>query len=286
MADANLIKKADLARAREIDLAYKFGESINGFLKVLGNVRKIPKQSGTVLKAYIADGTLENGAVAEGDVIPLSKYTTQAVTFAEIVLNKWRKGTSAEAIIERGYAQAVTDTGRKMVADVQKAIRKAFFNLLATGTTAVTGAGLQQALAQTWGKLAGLFEDDAPNTIFFVNPEDVANYLADAQILTQSAFGMKYVEDFLGMGVTFISSLVPKGKVYGTAVDNIICYYVPANGAGLEEAFDFTADETGFIGIHEEPNYTNMTSETIIASGVVFFPERLDGIVVGTIEAV
>ena len=42
--------------------------------------------------------------VAEGETIPLSKYTTEAVNYGEITLKKWRKATSAEAIIERGLS--------------------------------------------------------------------------------------------------------------------------------------------------------------------------------------
>ena len=54
MAETNLIKKEDLARAREIDFAYRFGESIKKLMEALGVTRKIPKQAGTVLKAYKA----------------------------------------------------------------------------------------------------------------------------------------------------------------------------------------------------------------------------------------
>ena len=63
MADANLIKKADLARVREIDFAYSFGGSLKKLTEALGVTRMIPKQAGTVLKAYKATGTLENGNV-------------------------------------------------------------------------------------------------------------------------------------------------------------------------------------------------------------------------------
>ena len=89
MAETNLIKKEDLARAREIDFAYRFGESIKKLMEALGVTRKIPKQAGTVLKAYKATGTLQDGAVAEGETIPLSKYVTEPVALAEIVLKKW-----------------------------------------------------------------------------------------------------------------------------------------------------------------------------------------------------
>lgn len=281
--DPELIKKADLARVREIDFTLMFTESLRKLTEALGVTRKVAKQAGTVLKTYKAIGTLEDGAVAEGETIPLSKYTTKPVNYGEISIKKWRKATSAEAIIERGYDQAVGMTTDRMLKDVQKAIRKDFFTFLGTGTGTATGAGLQAALAQTWGKLQTLFEDDDIQAVHFINPLDIADYLATATITTQTAFGMTYIEDFLGMGKVFMNSSVPKGTIYSTAQDNLVLYYVPVNGADLNEAFSFTSDETGYIGIHEEPDYTNMTASVTVVNGMTLFAERLDGVVKTTI---
>lgn len=283
MADTNLIKSADLAKVREVEFTYTFGESIKKLMEALGVTRKVAKQAGTVLKAYKATGTLQDGEVAEGDVIPLSKYVTEPVAIEEITLKKWRKATSAEAIIEKGYAQAVTMTTDAMLKDVQKAVRKNFFDFLATGTAAVSGGTFQGTLAQAWGKLQVLFEDDEIRAVYFMNPLDVADYLAGANISLQNAFGMTYVKDFLGLGTVIFNSSVPKGKIYATAADNIVLYYIAVNGADLGEAFNFTSDATGLIGIHETPDYTNMTASDTVVSGLVLFAERLDGIVVGTI---
>lgn len=282
-AEENLIKKADLVKAREIEFVTLFGESIKKLVEALGVTRKIPKQAGYTLKAYKATGTLQPGTVAEGDLIPLSKYKTEPVSYAEIVLKKWRKATSAEAIIEKGYDQAVQMTTDRMLKDVQKGIRTDFFTFLATGTASATGATFQAALAQAWGQLQVLFEDDSIEAIYFMNPLDVADYLATAQITTQTAFGMTYVENFLGLGTVIFDSKVPEGTIYATAKDNIVLYYVPVNGADLGNAFSFTADQTGLIGIHEEADYKHMTAEDTVMSGVVLFAERLDGIVKSTI---
>ena len=283
MAETNLIKKEDLARAREIDFAYRFGESIKKLMEALGVTRKIPKQAGTVLKAYKATGTLQDGAVAEGETIPLSKYKTEPVALAEIVLKKWRKATSAEAIVERGYNQAVVMTKEAMLKDVQKGIRKDFFDFLATGTGEAEGSTFQAALANAWGQLQVLFEDDEIQSVYFMNPLDVADYLATANISLQNAFGMTYVKDFLGLGTVIFNSSVPKGKIFATAADNLVLYYIPVNGADLNEAFDFTSDATGLIGVHESPDYTNMTASATVVSGIALFAERIDGVVVATI---
>lgn len=283
--DPKLIKKSDLARVREIEFTEMFGYSIKKLMEALGVTRKIAKQAGTVLKSYKATGTLEDGAVAEGETIPLSKYKTEAVNYKEITLKKWRKATSAEAITDRGYDQAVEMTTDEMLKDVQKGIRKDFFTFLATGTGTATGATFQAALAQAWGQLQVLFEDDEIGAVYFLNPLDVADYLATANITLQTAFGMTYVENFLGLGTVILNSSVPKGKIYATAKDNLVLYYIPVNGADLGEVFDFTTDATGYIGIHEEPDYTNMTASDTVINGMVLFAERMDGIVVGTISA-
>ena len=284
-AEANLIKKSDLAKVREVEFTNMFGYSLKKLTEALGVTRKISKQAGTVLKSYKAAGTLENGEVAEGDTIPLSKYKTEPVTYKEITLHKWRKATSAEAIIDRGYEQAVDMTTDEMLRDVQKGIRKDFFDFLATGTGTATGASFQATLAQAWGQLQVLFEDDGIQSVYFLNPLDIADYLASANITLQTAFGMTYVENFLGLGTVFFNSSVPKGKIYATAADNIVLYYIPVNGADLNEAFSFTSDETGYIGIHEEADYTNMTASDTVVSGIELFAERIDGIVVGSISA-
>ena len=286
MAENNLIKKADLARAREVEFVSMFGENVRKLMEALGVTRKVAKQAGTVLKMYKATGTLQDGSVPEGDDIPLSKYATTSVNVGEIELKKWRKATSAEAIIERGYDQAVEMTTDRMLKDVQKGIRTDLFGFLATGEGSATGADFQGALAQAWGQLQVLFEDDADGSmVYFVNPLDIADYLAEASITTQTAFGMTYVEDFLGLGTVIMNASVPKGKIYATAKENIVLYYIPVNGADLGEAFDFTSDETGYIGIHETPDYTNMTASDTVVNGMTFLADRIDGVVVATIGA-
>lgn len=283
MAEENLIKSEDLVRVREIEFTFMFSESIKKLVEALGVTRKIPKQAGTVLKAYKATGTLQDGSVPEGDLIPLSQYKTEPVNFVEIEMKKWRKATSAEAITEKGYDQAVTMTTDRMIKDVQKGIRKTFFDFLSTGTGIANGATFQATLAQAWGQLQVLFEDDEIEAVYFMNPLDVADYLASANITLQTAFGMTYVEDFLGLGTVIFNSSVPKGTIYATAKDNLVLYYIPVNGADLNEAFSFTSDELGLIGIHEQPDYDNMTAKDTVISAIVLFAERIDGVVVGTI---
>ena len=282
-ADANNVTAADLAKVRDVDFTERFSAGIETLMKMLGVTRKIEKKAGEVLKVYKVTGTLEDGTVAEGEIIPLSKYQTTYEPIGEAELKKWRKVTTAEAISEKGYGQAVNDTNDKMLRQIQNGIRTKFVNFLATGTGVANGASLQAAIAQSWGQMQVLYEDTAIQAVHFVNPLDIADYLATAQVTTQTAFGFSYIENFLGMGAVILASDVPKGKVYTTAAENIVLYYIPVSSSDMAQAFDLTADSTGLIGIHTGAQYNNLTAETVAASGVGLFAEKLDGIVVGSI---
>ena len=149
----NTILTNDLKGIRIADFNAQFTGSLKKMVEALGVTRKVAVQEGTTLKAVKVTGSLVGGEVAEGDIIPLSKYETEEVELGTINLNKWRKGTSAEAIVKRGYDQAVGETTDKMVKDIQKKIRTDFFEYLANGTGTASGKNLQEALAQAWGKL-------------------------------------------------------------------------------------------------------------------------------------
>lgn len=286
MADTNLITTTELsdAQVREVEFTEMFDETIKKLVEALGITRKIAKTAGTVLKTYKATGTLQSGTVAEGETIPLSKYKVEPISYKEITLKKWRKATSVEAIQQYGFGQAVTKTTDRMLKDVQKGIRSDFFTFLGTGTGSATGTDVQSALADAWGQLQVLFEDDEISAVYFLNPLDVSAYLGKANISTQTAFGMTYIENFLGLGTVILNASVPKGKLYATAKDNVVLYYIPVNGADIGEAFTFTSDATGYVGIHETPDYDNMTAKDTVISGIELFAERIDGVVVGTIS--
>ena len=282
-AETNTIMQADLARVRVADFNLQFTGNLRKLTEALGVTRKIAVQEGASLKMLKVTGTLESGNVAEGELIPLSHYETEEVAVGEVKLNKWRKGTTAEAILKGGYDQAVGATTDKMVKDIQKTIRGDLFTFMATGTGTASGSGLQAALANGWGKLAVLFEDDAVETVYFLNPMDVSDYLGTAQVEMQTLFGMNYIKNFLGLGDVFLNSNVPEGKYYATAKENIVLYYVNVGAGDIKAAFGLTTDETGYIGINEYPDKDTARVIDLVMSGVTFFPERIDGIVVGTI---
>ena len=60
-------------------------------------------------------------------------------------------------------------------------------------------------------------------------------------------------------------------------------YFVNVASGEIARAFNLTTDETGYIGIHEYADNDTARVMDLVLSGVTFFPERIDGIVVGTI---
>lgn len=285
-AETNLSKSANFARVREIEFVRLFNGNIKKLVEALGVTRMIPKESGAQLKVLTVTGSLNSSTVGEGEIIPLSAYSTTWESVGTITLKKYRKATSIEAINEKGYDQAVTATTDKMLKQIQAGIRSDFFTFLATGGTTSSGVGFQNALANTWGQLQVLFEDNDIEAVYFMNPLDVAEYLGTHNITLETVFGMTYVKNFLGLGDVFFNSSVPRGKIYGTAKENVVCYFVKADEADISSAFAFTTDQTGLIGIHEQPNYERATVDDTVVSGVTFFAENLNGIVVTTINEI
>lgn len=285
-AETNLITTQQMVRAREIDFVTRFSQfNLQKLIEALGVTRKIVMQEGTTMYVYKTTGTLESGEVPEGEVIPLSQYARTKTAMGEITLKKWRKAVTAEAIKKSGYNEAVNETDKKMIQDVQKGIRSDFFTSLTSfDNTVVAASTFQAVLAKTWGQLQVLFENDAVETVHFVNPLTIADYLATATITVQTAFGMNYIEDFLGLGTVIMNSQIPQGEVYSTAKENIILYYVSMSGE-VSNAFNLTADETGYIGTHLTQNDERAQLERLVMSGIQFLVEYADGVVYGKIDS-
>ena len=288
-AETNLITSAQMKKVREVDFVSQFTHnSLAKLIEVLGVTRRIPMMEGTTMYTYKMTGELQSGAVAEGEIIPLSQYEQEKVPVGEITLKKWRKAVSAEAIKKSGYATAVTETDAALLRDVQNGIRTDLFGFInegGTGATTANGDTLQVLLATLWGNLQVLFEDDTAEAVYFINPMDAAAYLGTANITVQTAFGMNYIEDFLGLGTVIMSNRITKGTVVATAKQNIIMYYLTMNG-DLANAFNLTTDKLGYIGIKSGyQNEERAQIESLVMDGIQFLVEYAEGVVKGTLGA-
>ena len=287
-AENNVIKATDMKKVREVDFVRQFEhKSLAKLLEVIGCTRKIPMMEGTTLYTYKITGTLANGAVPEGEVIPLSEYEQTKTPVGEITLKKWRKATSAEAIKKSGYNVAVSDTDAAMLKDVQKDVRSQLFGFIdgtITNATTASGVDLQSALAAAWGQLQVKFEDDAVEPVYFVNPLDVSKYLGAATITTQTAFGMNYIEDFLGLGTVVMSSQITAGTFVATAKQNFIMYYLTMGG-DVARAFGLRTGDLEYIGINSGyRNEERAQIESLVMDGITILVEYAEGVVKGEIN--
>ena len=284
----NTTLASDMKRIREVDFVNQFTHSsLAKLIEVLGVTRKIPMMEGTTMYVYSMSGTLSE-SVGEGEVIPLTEIEQTKTPVGNITLKKYRKGVTAEAIKKSGYETAVVETDAKLLSLVQQDVRADLFSFLngtITGSTSVQGTGLQEALANGWGQLQVLFEDDTAEAVYFVNPLDIAEYLGSANITVQTAFGMNYIENFLGLGTVIMSSRITQGTFIATAKQNIIMYYLTMNG-DVANAFGLTADELGYIGIASGIQNTERAQiESLVMDGIQFLVEYAGGVVKGVINS-
>lgn len=267
--------------AKSIDYAYRFGENFSKFIEALGITRQIPVQEGFTLTMYTApEVDLKDGNVGEGELIPLSKVTPKPAETKEITLKKYRKVTTVEAIQRYGRDKAINMTDDALIKEVQKGIRDYLFTTIKTHGTEqpnLNAGTLQGALASAWGALEVLFEDDTITTVAFVNPMDVANEIANKEISLETQFGLRYYTDVTGT-VVFLNNTIPQGEVYATAADNLQVAYIAANSDAYTE-FNMFTDEFGYIAVAHGQQLETMSVQTVLASGVLIFPERLDGMV-------
>lgn len=289
MAQNGAIVADDLKKVREVDFVNRFShDGVKKLLEVLGVTRKAEVKEGEALYVYTSAVDLEDGAVAEGEVIPLSEVTQTKEQVGVATLKKWRKATTAEAIAKSGIQEAVSNTDTKLLKKVQAGVKAGMFSFLdgtITGSVSVTGVGLQEAFANAWGALQVAFEDDDVETVFFANPLDVAKYLGKATVTTQTAFGFSYIENFLGLGTVILSGGITQGTFLATAKENVICYFITMTG-DLADGFELTTDETGLIGISSGfKNIERAQLESLVMSGVNLGVEYAGGVVKGTITS-
>ena len=278
----NTILSTDLAPGISIDFTSRISANIRSLMDILGITELEPMASGNQIKLYTMSKTNTASQVAEGEVIPLTKINRTVAKTIDLTLKKYRKNTTAEAIQRVGRDLAVNATDEKMISEIQKDIKKSFYTALATGTGTAEGTSLQVVLANLWAKLQTRYEDMDVSPVYFIHPNDAAGYLGTAQISMQTAFGFTYIENFLGLGTAIITPAVTENNPVATAKENLNGVYIPAGG-DVAQTFALTFDSTGLVGMTHQVQTSNASVDTLLFSGVAFFPEYIDGVFKGTI---
>lgn len=291
-AKENLTKTADVqVVAREIDFVTRFGRNWDHLREILGIMRPIRKAPGTKLKSKKATVVLQSGTVGEGEEIPYSKATVEEVDYADLTIEKYAKAVSIEAIKDHGYDAAVAMTDDEFLYELQNEVTERFYSYLNTGSLTSTESTWQRALAMAKGNVLNKFKQmhrTVTRVVGFANVLDLYDYLGDAQITVQNAFGFQYIKNFMGYDTIILLSNdeIARGKVIATPVENIALYYVSPDDSDFSRAglVYRTAGDTPLIGFHTQGNYNTAVSESFAIMGMTLFAEYLDGIAVVTVS--
>jgi len=271
------------ALAQEVNAIAKFESDLHNLLVLLNKEDVNVMAPGTALKIYKTSGSLSTSVVAEKALIPDSAITTDNGTLVELTFGKYRNLVSIEKIAKQGYDVAVGASTASMVKQAQAKARASIVSGMdVTGVATASAATFQAKIAKAAGKIATAFEDEAYTPIFFVNPEDAFDYLGGANITVQTAFGISYIANFMGLGNVVLDSNVTAGTVFGTACENLD---VVAADVTKIEGMELQTDESGIIAIHVGAKYENGAIETVVYSGLKALPVFADRVVKVTTAA-
>lgn len=271
--------------AREIDFVTRFGQNWEALQAILGVMRPIRKEAGTVLRSYTASVTLQSGTVAEGDEIPYSLASVVEATKADVEIEKFAKGVSLEAVSKYGADIAVQKTDDAFLNELQALVLTKFYTFLKTGTLTSVSTTWQGALARAKGdvlnKFAGM-RKTVTDVVAFANINDAYSYLGSASVTVQTDFGITYIKNFMGYSTIILCPDVdiPQGKVLAVPVENIDLYYIdPADSDFAKLGLEYTVQgDTNLIGFHAEGKYSHAVGESYAIMGMKLWAEYLDGI--------
>lgn len=288
--DGLTVKNDITVAVRELDFVTRFGKNWDALREILGIMRPIRKTPGTKLTSYEASmksDALQGGAsVGEGEEIPYTEFQVKPVAYDDIVLEKYAKAVSIEAVDKFGATVAVQRTDEAFLNELQSKVMGDFYTFLKTKGTLTPEDPIttfQMGIAMAVGLVVDKFKKihrDTTNIVVWVNTLDAYEYLGAAELTVQTAFGMQYVQNFLGAQTVILSSEIERGKIYATPVENIVLYYVdPGDGDYAQLGLNYTVQgETNLIGFHANGNYSTAVGESFAIMGMKLWAEYVDGI--------
>lgn len=278
--------------AREQDFVSVFNLNWDALRKVLGIMRPIRKAPGTKLVSYKASVALESGSVDPGEVIPYSKATVAKAAMEDLTIEKYAKATPIEDVEKYGAEVAIEKTDEAFRNELTAQVLTRFYTFLNTGALTGIETTWQMALAMARGAVIDKFNKmrkSVTNVVGFANVLDAYKYLGGASITVQTAFGISYVENFMGYSTLFLLSDpdIAEGTVVALPVENIDLYYIdPGDSEFTKLGLVYTTmGETNLIGYHAQGAYHTAVGETYALMGMKLWAEYLDGIAVVKVEA-
>lgn len=277
---------------RGINFTTMFGRDTSALTNLLGIMRPIEKVPGTKLTSKRARVELNNATVQEADETPLSEAFVDEIEYADLELVPYRKQVSAKAVMKYGYADAVIRTDEEMRYEIEDKIMGDFYTYLNGGELGYAASTWQMALAMAKGVVVDKWKKmhkGITEVVGFANVLDLYEYLGSADVTMQTAFGLNYIQNFMGYRTLFLLSddQIKRGRVIATPVENIDLYYInPANADFRNSGLNYEVDGvTNLIGFASQGIYSRNVTETYALYGMVLFAEYIDGIAVADVRS-
>lgn len=281
--------------AREVDFASRFAKNIQALQDILGISRPIRKAPGTKLTSYMvtSEGGLQGGAsVAEGEIIPLTELNVQEVEYGDIIVQKYARSVTIEAVSKYGADIAVQRVDDEFMNMIQGKVTSDFYGFLATGSGIHAATTWQMALAMAKGRALDKFasmDKTVTDVVGFANILDVYEWIGGANVTIQNEFGMNYVKNFMGYRTILLlpEKYIARGTVAATPVENLVIYYTdPSDSDYAKLGLTYRTDgDTNFIGVHVEGRYDRAAGDMTAIVGMKLWAEYLDGIIIELVDS-
>lgn len=274
--------------ARRNDFVTSFARNWNALREIMGVTRPIKKQPGTVLRSYRATLVLEDGNVAEGEKIPLSKASVVEVNHADLTIEKYGRGVTIEDVDKYGPEVAIEMTDEAFKSELLGKILSDFYTFAKTGELHPEGAtDFQSGVALAVGAVKSKFKSlrkDSTKVSVFVNTMDAYQYLGAAQLTVQNLFGVDYIKNFLGADTIILAADedIPAGTIIAIPQANIVDYYAdPSSSAYAKMGLRYTVDaDAPMLGFAVEGDYSTATGSNWAIMGHKLWAEYIDAIAV------
>ena len=272
--------------AREVDFVTRFSDNWGALQDILGIMRPIRKAPGTKLSSVKATVALADNQAAPGAVIPYSKATFIPVNYEDLELELYSTAATIQDVEKYGAATAVEKADDAFLTALQDRVLTKFYTYL-TGaqTTVPTAATWQAAIAKAQGIALSAFatiHKSITGLVGFANITDAYEYLGTKDISTQTAFGLSYLQNFMGLQTLFLlpDNMIAPKTVIVTPVENIDLYYIdPSDGDFAKMGLTYTVKgDTNLIGFHAQGNYGTAVGESFAIMGMALWAEYVDGI--------
>lgn len=284
--EENTIVTTDIEPALLIDHVSRIEEDLSHLYEIFDITELGRYREGTTIKRYATTVSAPAAQVPEGDIIGLTNVKRKPIADVVVSLKKYRKMTTAEAIARSGRTNAIDRTDRALIEELESGVITDFADAVKAGTGAAqAGTDLQAAVANVCGEIETKFAHKRGRKIFFIHPKTLYDYLGAASISMQTSFGLNYLEDFLGMGGAIVDPAFDENVVIGTIAENLNGATIDFDNGSLGELFDLTTDEAGVIGMTHGRVLDRASVETLLMTGIVFYPEDLTGIFKATVGA-